>query len=73
MAPVVGGIGGLGLVGTLIYLAFTYFSSGGNVGAALSQLQGAQVQQQNFQRSDYQVAGDYATFSSTVLGSTVDL
>jgi predicted metalloprotease len=68
-----GGIGGLGLVGTLIALAFTYFSSGGNISAVLQQLQGAQSVSQNYQSSDFRVTDQYPKFAATVLGSDNDL
>jgi predicted metalloprotease len=66
-------IGGLGLVGTIIILGFTYLSSGGDLGAVLDQLQGTGVSQQQFQSTDMQKADDYPAFASAVLGSNNDL
>jgi predicted metalloprotease len=61
------------LVGTILVLAFTYFSSNGDVGAVLNQLQGLQGAQQNFQQSDMGLSDDYPKFASTVLGSANDV
>ncbi|MCC2632109.1 MAG: putative neutral zinc metallopeptidase, partial [Patescibacteria group bacterium] len=66
-------VGGLGIVGTLIVLGFTYFSSGGDLGAVFDQLQGTGISQQQFQSTDLQKADDYPAFASAVLGSNNDL
>ncbi|HSI20447.1 MAG TPA: neutral zinc metallopeptidase [Verrucomicrobiae bacterium] len=68
-ASLAGGIGGLGLVGTLIFMAFTYFTSGGDLNAVLSQLEGLQTTQQTFQKTDFDGSDEYPKFASTVLGS----
>lgn len=71
-SPLAGGVGGLGLVGTLIYLGLAYFLSGGDVGSVLNELQKANLPASSFQQSDYQYSQEYPKFASRVLGSTND-
>lgn len=65
-------LGGVGLVGAIIVVAFSYFTNGGDLGKALQQLEGTAITQQNFQSEDLAKSDQYAEFAATVLGSNND-
>ena len=61
-----GGIGGLGLVGALI---FFLLSGGEDLGPVLEQLQAGQAPAQEVDAGEFEGEDDYEVFASTVLGS----
>ena len=65
-------LGGVGLTGVVLYVAFTLLS-GGNVSDVLNQI-GQQVieNQRSLSAEDFNGQDDYEVFASTVLGSTND-
>jgi predicted metalloprotease len=67
--------GGLGITGIVMFLVFSYLTTGEvNLPDVLNQLQQAQVQQtQSFTASDFEGADTYEVFASTVLGSNNDM
>lgn len=70
-AAIGGGLGVLGIVGSLIYS----FLSGApiDVGQLLTALQATQTNQQSLTTDDFAGADNYEVFASTVLGSTSDV
>lgn len=73
MAPAA--VGGLGLTGLALYLAFTFLTGGEvDLTQVLNQLQNVQIpQQQNFTKEEFEGADSYEVFASTVLGSNNDM
>jgi predicted metalloprotease len=69
-----GGLGGVGLVGTIIILGLMFFSNPdpATLNQILGQLQN-QVAQQGLTSEEFQGADSYETFASTVLGSANDV
>jgi predicted metalloprotease len=77
MTPLaIGGFGGLGIIGTLVVLAFNLLSgsgiSSGSLNNILNQLQQTQSVQQTTQAGAFDNAADFEPFAATVLGSAND-
>lgn len=67
-------LGGLGLVGVVLALAFNYMQTGTvDVGSALQALQQLQMQNAPLDAKQFEGADSYEVFASTVLGSTNDM
>ncbi|MES2213911.1 MAG: neutral zinc metallopeptidase [Patescibacteria group bacterium] len=67
--------GGVGIVGVVAYLLFTFLSGGNvDVGTVLQGIENSQVAQvENYNAEDFAGADSYEVFTSTVLGSTNDM
>ncbi len=69
---VVGGVGGLGVAGIVLYLVLSYLG-GGDLTDVLSQLENVPVETQQVDSKDFEGADNYEVFVSTVLGSNNDM
>lgn len=66
-------LGGLGLVGIIVTLAFSFLTGAPiDVASLLNQLQATGVGQSSLSNQDFEGADDYEKFASAVLGSTND-
>lgn len=66
-AKAAGGIGGLGIVGAILFFLLT---GGEDLGPLLDQVSSATAPQQQVDAGEFEGADDYEVFASTVLGST---
>lgn len=70
-AAIGGGLGVVGIIGSLLYSFLTGTPIDAN--QILTQLQASQSTQQSMSTQDFEGADDYEVFASTVLGSTTDV